>query len=310
MKRKFIRAAAAMLSGILLLSGALAQTGAAANEAKFNGADAAEKWTVATVYDGENREEINDLFDLLTKNLVPGDDTQITVQLRNAGANAIVFYLKATALNADEANALADESLYGAGVTDDALNTELLSLIDIKVRHDGTEIYAGTLGGDSAPGLLGAGEYDDLYSDEYGVRLGQVSSGYAGSIAVDLHISEKLGDKFQNLLTGVKWEFIAEQVQTTAPGGGPTTTTSPKTEPTDDPADPPVVITDDETPLTDLDDTPITDIDDPEVPLADIIVVPKTGDEGGLLTYSVVAGVALVVMVALLIVSSSKRKKT
>jgi hypothetical protein len=307
MKSKFIRAAASLLSGILLFSCALTRTAGAA-EVELNGVNSAPQWAamVADTY-GPGGAEITDLFGAATKNLAPGDEKTFSVQLRNSSPDPVVFYLKATAFTPSQADALADGAYFPDAVFDAARHDALLAAIKLEITHGGATLYKGTLGGTAEAGS------NAMYSGTYGVALGQVSAGYVGNINVKLTVGD-LGNDFQRLLTGVEWVFIANQL---TPGAQPLPTATPTPVSVDTP--PPdatdgVDITDGDTPLTDLDDGKLTDIDGGDVPLdalPDIIVVPKTGDGGGgLLTYGTVAGLALASMTALLIVGSRKRKKS
>jgi hypothetical protein len=327
MKRRFIRAAAAMLSGILMFTGVFAQARAigapaATANVELNGVNARPQWEplVAKTY-GPAGNEIKDLFGEVTKGLAPGDEKTVSVRLRNGSADTVVFYLKARALDAERANELAGEAYFDKSATTAALNAELLSQIRVTVTHLGATLYAGTLGGASAD--------DTMYTADYGAALGAVSAGWYGDIVVTLTVGD-LDNRFQNLLTGVEWVFVADQraPEVVNPGtpdptpppatqppasGDPDAPPAPPVEPADPNPDPGETdIAEAEPPLAGLDDAPITDIGEDDVPLdaiPDIVVVPKTGDDGGVMTYATVAGIALVIMAVLLVTSPRKRKQ-
>jgi hypothetical protein len=243
------------------------------------------------------------LFGATAKNLAPGDEKTLSVQLQNSSPDPVVFYLKATALTAERAEELANDDEYELDAVFDAARYDaLLSKISIVVTHNGETLYNGTLGGSAAVGT------NAMYSAVYGVPLGLVSAGNLANISVWLKVGD-LGNGFQKLLTGVEWVFVADQRTPGFPTPTPSESPSPgETAPPEE-----VDIADDDAPLAELDDGKLADIGDDDVPLdklPDIIVVPKTGDDGGALTYGTVAGAALAGMIALFLADLRRRKKS
>lgn len=296
MRRKHIRIAAAVLTGVLLILigplGAFAAMGNE-NEARFDRqAGEGNEWSYVGV---KTYGDLNDLFGEVTKNLAPGAEKTVTVRLGNESDARATFSLRAEALTGDGAKAL--ESEFKGKEADDAL----LSNINIAVSYQGTSIYAGT--------LRGAGGTGDLYTDA-GAALGTLEAGNAGTIEVTLSVSRDLDNRYFNKLCAVNWTFTATQEDPEIPdddddyyyGDGPGTPGA--ATPLDD--GPLTDIGDEDTPLATLtgdpEDPDLVVIADPDTPLA----LPQTG---GLMTYATPAALALAVLLALYAVTYIRGRK-
>lgn len=202
------RIAAALLPALALSMASLPAAHAASqNMADFN-REAAAPWSYIGV---RTYGSLNDLFGDVTKELAPGDEKAVTVQLRNSSQRQAEFWLRAEALTGDGAKAL--EADFPSKAAVDAL----LGNISIDIDYQGAPIYAGSLGG------VGT---SDLYTGE-GVSLGTLEAGAYGAIEVSLRVSAALGNEYQNSMCAVRWIFTAtqddeeppEEPTTTAPSG-------------------------------------------------------------------------------------------
>jgi LPXTG-motif cell wall-anchored protein len=306
MKNYIKRMTAAVLSGILILSGSVSAlaAGPETGGATFRGRNAAPRFpVVASVYNAIDGEQVPDLFGEVTKNLSPGSDVEFTVKLSNDSDETVRFGMKATLVEQDKANkiaALADYSDKSA-----VKHSELLNLISIEItRHTGGDVlYSGTLGGLAA---------DTALYSEAGLSniIGAVTSGNSGYIDVAVSVPVTLGNEYQNALTAVDWVFTVEADDPETPVFYPQVPGTvindeivPDIVPDED-------IVDTEPPLAEppvLDEE--VDIPDEDVPLADFEVdIPKTGDDSGMLGFGLVAGVALVGLLGLLVYSFKSKK--
>ncbi|MDR2355788.1 MAG: hypothetical protein LBE16_06300 [Clostridiales Family XIII bacterium] len=290
--RKHTRTAAAVLtSALLILAGPLAAFAANENAADFDReAGAGNEWSYVGV---RTYGSLNDLFGEMTKELAPGAERTVKVQLRNRSDAETIFRLRAEVLTKGKAEVL-EEDFAGKTATD-----ALLSRISVTVTYGGAPLYTGTLGG------VGAG---DLYAAN-GAALGTLAANRHGEIEVKLTVPEDLGNEYFNSLCAVNWIFIATQADAGDIGDS------------DDPVGPVTVIPDGATPL---DDGPLTEIEDEDTPLVTltgdpedpevvIIADPETPlslpQTGGLMTYATPAALALAVLIALYIAIGAKSRK-
>jgi hypothetical protein len=208
-------AAAAMLSGLLLLTGGPLNT--FARDVNFNG-----RPNGFGVYSGSNVRVyggVSDLFGDDAKELVPGSVKNFTVQFRNYSPDPVEFFLCAEPVTGESASALTDiEDEDFAGKT---ANDALLDLVQITVRREtgGTVLYSGPLRG-SGTGMYGS-------ATARGVSLGTLGAGLYGTLDITIEVSAKADNAYQNTLCAVNWTFYADQYEpTTTPAEQPGTTTT------------------------------------------------------------------------------------
>jgi hypothetical protein len=249
---------------------------------------------------------VNDLFGDIAKELAPGDERALTVQLRNRSSAEAVFSLKASALTGEAAEAL--EGVYAGKSAMDVL----LDAVTAEITYSGGVIYDGPLRGSSSAPLYGTD----------GVILGSLGAGSYGTIGVTLRVPGNLDNSYMDSLCAVEWVFAASQ-EDSSPVTPPTTPTTPSvpgsgtgTIPGTTPG---ADISDEPTPL---DEGPVSGADDiygEDVPLGDkpdlVVVVddptpmglPQTG---GLMTFATPAAIALIVLLAMFAMTFvGKRKK-
>ncbi|MCL2462439.1 MAG: LPXTG cell wall anchor domain-containing protein [Defluviitaleaceae bacterium] len=157
--------------------------------------------------DGTVRVYGMDLFGEKTKNLLPGDSVDLTIELRNDSAAETTFLMRAEPVTGSDAQAVAAE-FDGKTALD-----YVLDIVGIDVSYDGALIYSGTLRGDGT----------DLYGPD-GVTLGSIAAGASKIIGVTIKIPIEAGNELQDALCAVKWEFTA---QTECPPPSGSTSPSP-----------------------------------------------------------------------------------
>ncbi|MDR1536678.1 MAG: hypothetical protein LBU32_01545 [Clostridiales bacterium] len=202
MKTPVRRFFAATLSGLLLASmcasSALASAGPG-NGIEFFGFDASDRWDIqqSTMKDGD----AYDFFGLQAKDMRPGEEADIEVQLVNNASEKLLFGLKARPLLGREAAEFA-----GAHFTDRESAVGLLSEITVQVLYD-----------DSGAGLtrtLYDGVFRGLDEGLYGggVDLGTLDSGNYGSVRVHLKVEEG-ASAYLGSQCSVAWQFYVSGLE-------------------------------------------------------------------------------------------------
>ncbi|MDR1536523.1 MAG: hypothetical protein LBU32_00720 [Clostridiales bacterium] len=227
MKIRMPKFLVAMLSALIFTFGLdsnVAASARAGNGIEFNGFDAGDRWEVqqSTMEDGG----VYDFFGSRTKDMAPGQEADVNVQLVNSSSETLVFGLRAWPLLGDEAVEFARGHF-----TDKQLELDLLS--DITVEIDFYDEDAGASKQLYSGALRGRG--DGLYGG--GIELGTLSSNSYGNINVHLKVEESAA-RFSSAQCSVGWEFYVtelEEAPTPAPAPTSPPTPSPSAQPTSAP---------------------------------------------------------------------------
>jgi LPXTG-motif cell wall-anchored protein len=149
----------------------------AAGLVEFTGPNSANQWELST----------EDLFGEKTKDLAPGIETSVDIELLNSSTVPATFYLAAKPENTEETKMLQD-------AVDMA--------VSYKIKGDNTagrEIYRGKLSGR---------DNTVLYS-ENGASLGVLGPKQTGIITVAINIPSSLGNEYMEKICSINWKFIA-----------------------------------------------------------------------------------------------------
>ncbi|MBR5502355.1 MAG: Cna B-type domain-containing protein [Oscillospiraceae bacterium] len=142
----------------------------------------------------------SDLFDGL-KNCMPGDTLYETVTVKNEASDSdkitLTLFAEATDLTYDEAFEAADgkDQAGVSGQRDETAATasDFLSVLQLRVLHEGNVIYEGSA---ACEGL--------------GVALGDLYTGDSMQLELELTVPAELGNEYANRVGEVKWVFHAE----------------------------------------------------------------------------------------------------
>jgi LPXTG-motif cell wall-anchored protein len=304
MKKLLKRTTAVILTGAVLIFGA---SGALATDGSVT-YNSANNWDTAVTVQSAYGE--TDLFGETMKNLVPGDEETIELQLQNNYSRRVRFYLQAIPVYEEEsASPSGEESTVTSGgdiisglesIEGREYYNNLLEQLTITVKFNDTVIYTGPLSGSATE--------NGMYTS--GVLLGRVSPGNFGDITATLSVPYTLSDDYQNKLCAVQWKFGAvREVIYTSPSPSVSPSESPvvSEEPSPTPSD--EIVDEDDTPLTDTGE--IDEIDEEDVPGTVIVVEGDPGSlplTGGIETYALPAGIVLAALIIAFVLVTRKKK--
>lgn len=145
------------------------------------------------------------------KELVPGDQVSDTITIANKSSMAVTIYLKAYAGDGasedEDSTAGRKDQENGSIAAKDGktFNSNLLSLIGMRIRMDGKDLY-----GDDTFSMSAAGQ-GDLTDSVYGLELGTFPAGSTRQLEVTIRLpGEQMGNEYMNTFTEVVWKFYAE----------------------------------------------------------------------------------------------------
>jgi LPXTG-motif cell wall-anchored protein len=287
--------------------------------------------TSMLVYQNSSGNNIVDFFGEVMKELMPGDEKTVLVELKNNYTDAAIFYmracpvtlegaaideLKSEELTAPGASFTDKKTLSGDGILgdDDLLDMIQLTLTSRFTGAADATLYSGTLRG-GGTGIYGA--------DPMWTRLGEVNPDDSCYIEVAIEVPVTLPNYYQDSMAAVEWQFYAtfdgagEQdvifppdislptFLEPPPAGAAVAEPSTPTSPIDmDETPPPLASTSPEDPGTEFGD-------EEEPPLADYVVeLPKTGDDQTLWLWITIASAGAAGFVVIAILGVRRKKET